>query len=281
MLNRLLILIAILLLAISASADYIEVRQLELPAGDIKLLEIDCGAGFLEILGVAGLDKIEVEAEIILENFDDDEAEDFMDRFMELELRDRGSKAWLISNFEYEGPIRSLFSFNGNKLINLTVRMPANIALEIEDGSGYIAIEDINNEIDLDDGSGEITIENCTGEIRLEDGSGDIEISKIEGLVEIDDGSGSIRANEINGDLTLDDGSGNIRIRNVVGDIDIDDGSGDMSIRDIDGVVVVDDGSGDIKINGVTQDVRIVDSGSGDCDIANVDGKVRGDVDDF
>ena len=270
--------IAILFIASFAYADYIKEMKMNLSANGIRDFAVDCGAGSLEISGVDGLDEIRVMAEIVIEDMDDDEAEEFMDKYMVLDLDKRGSGAELRSFFETSS--RSWFFFGGgNYWINLTIKVPMGLKLDIDDGSGNMYVENMANDVKIDDGSGSMTILDITGNVYIEDGSGEIEAENIRGELEIDDGSGEIDLEQIYGELTIDDGSGEINAKGVEGDVDIDDGSGDMVLRNITGSVVVDDGSDDIRINGVTEDVRIISSGSGGTRITNVDGRVYGDVD--
>jgi len=251
------VLINLIFLIPAAYADYSETRDLVLDAGQIDELVIDCGAGYLRIEGADEVDRIEVVAEIIVEDLSGSRAEEFIEKYANLRLRKKGSSAILVSTFDNShGSIWSLFR-NHSGLINLTVRVPKHMNLDIDDGSGEMWIRDIR------------------GDIVIDDGSGEIEMDKILGYVEIDDGSGDIKMSDINGQVRIDDGSGDIKVRSLIGDVEVDDGSGDIEIRKVDGSVVVDDGSGDIDIKYVTQDVKIIDDGSGSVDIAHVDGRVR------
>lgn len=245
------------LISSSVLADYIEEKDLSIPADKVQELKIDCGAGFLEIEGVEELDNIEVNAEIVIEHMSKKKAMKYVEEYMELELEGKGKYARLRSGFEHDKI--SLFSSSSlrSAVINLTVRMPKNISLDISDGSGYIAIQNMDNDIFISDGSGEITAEKINGHLDISDGSGSVELRKIVGNVQVKDGSGSVN------------------IRDVEGDVEIDDGSGEIVVRLIDGNVVVDDGSGSIRIDRVTQDVAIINEGSGGCSISNVDGRVR------
>lgn len=245
------------LISSSVLADYIEEKELSIPVDKIQELRIDCGAGFLEIEGVDGLDNIEVNAEIVIEYMSKNKAMEYVEEYMELELVSKGKYARLHSGFEHDKI--SFFSSSSHRsaVINLTVRIPKNISLDISDGSGYIEIQNVDNDIVISDGSGEIAAK------------------KINGQIDISDGSGSVELREIVGDVQVEDGSGSISIRDVEGDVEIDDGSGEIVVRLIDGNVVVDDGSGSIRIDRVSQDVAIINDGSGGCSISNVDGKVR------
>lgn len=248
--------VALALLAAPVLADYSETREMEVSAEDVEILRIDCGAGFLEIKGIEGLETIKVKAEIFLDDISGKRAEEIIEEYMILELTARGRSAKLISNFEQGNFLSNIFHSEGSKVIDLTVMVPAEIELRIDDGSGYIDIRDIEDDITIDDGSGDIICENIKGNLN------------------IDDGSGSVELNDIMGDIDLDDGSGMTAIANVTGDVRIDDGSGNIDVRGINGNVIVDDGSGNIRIDEVTEDVRIIDDGSGHCSITNVDGDI-------
>lgn len=241
------------ILCSTVAFSYDEVKHLRLSAAGIELLEIDCGAGYLEVAGIEGLDKIEVKAEIILKGLSEREAQRFIKNNVKLSLEKRGNRAVLISG------IRSSSSFLdwGEKRIDLTVKVPKNIDLDVEDGSGSIDIEDITGSLEIDDGSGSIDIVKITGNIEIEDGSGTITIEGCNGNIDIDDGSGDIEARDIDGEISIDDGSGSIDIRNADGDVEISDGSGS------------------IYINGVEKDVNIKTDGSGSIKVVNVKGNVR------
>jgi DUF4097 and DUF4098 domain-containing protein YvlB len=255
-------------------ADYSESRNLSISAEDIKRLEIDCGAGFLKVTGIEGLREIKVEAEIIIDGINKKRAKDYIRNNARLDLKAKGSRAILESYFnDSDSFLSNLFSSKSAR-IDLTVRIPKTMAVDIEDGSGLIQTCDIDNDITIDDGSGDVSAENIRGNLDMNDGSGGIELEYIVGDVDIDDASGEIDAFDVDGDLAIEDGSGSIRVKDVSGNVRIEDGSGDITIRNVSGGIIVDDGSGDIRINYVGKDVRIIDDGSGDCDISHVDGEV-------
>ena len=54
-------------LAVSAKT-YGEIKELTLPSEDISEMEMKCGAGFLKVKGVEGLDEIKVKADVISGN---------------------------------------------------------------------------------------------------------------------------------------------------------------------------------------------------------------------
>ncbi len=230
--------VLVFFLAASALADYSTTKTMELSTDGIDKLKINCGAGYLEVQGIEGMTTIEVEAEIIIEGVKKKKAEEFVEENMELELEKQGKYARLTSRFEDSKSFFGNMFSSGSRLINLTVKIPKGMSLNIDDGSGSIWIQNIAANINIDDGSGEVEIE------------------------------------DIVGDIEIDDGSGRVRVTNITGDVEIDDGSGEINVRKIDGNVIVSDGSGDIYVSDVTQDVEVLDDGSGRCRIRNVDGKV-------
>jgi hypothetical protein len=229
--------------------------NLNLQAEGIEMFEIDCGAGYLRVKGVEGLKQIEVEGTLVTKGIDEDDLEEFKNKYVRLKLEQDGKKARLISEIK-SSSISSLFKRKEAR-INLDVRIPKNLDLEIDDGSGSIEVSGVN------------------GNVEVDDGSGSIEIVNIKGWVNIDDGSGSTIVENIGGKVKINDGSGTVKITDVGGDVDVDDSSGTVSIYNIQGSVVVDDGSGGIVIDGVDKDVYIKNSGSGGITIRNVKGKVR------
>ncbi|WMN61954.1 DUF4097 domain-containing protein (plasmid) [Pseudoalteromonas xiamenensis] len=195
-------------------------ESLTLDANDIKLLTADLGAGDIKIVGVEGLNEIQLSANILTTP----------EKNYQLTLKRRGNTAELVATQKVE---IGLVWYSGNSpRIDLELKVPATLALDIHDESG------------------DVSIANVKGHIELEDGSGDIDISN-------------------SGSVTIEDDSGSISIKDVVGNVDIEDGSGDLVIQNVTGNVKISDGSGDIDVNGAER-LEIVDSGSGDVSINNI-----------
>jgi DUF4097 and DUF4098 domain-containing protein YvlB len=209
-------------------------RTLDLAADGIRSLEVTAGAGSLTITGREGLASIEVRAEIVVSDVDDRDREDDIKRHVDLELRRSGDRAILVSRLRESG----FFSFHRDARIDLTVTVPKAMALEIEDGSGSLAVENIAAAVRIDDGSGSITVRGLEGSLEIEDGSGEIDV------------------------------------QDVAGDVSLEDGSGGISLRRVGGNITVSDGSGGIDVDDVGKDVRLTRTGSGGVDVTNVKGRV-------
>lgn len=235
----------------AGSHDYSEVRNLELDASGLSELSIDAGAGALVVNGVEGTDEIVVVATIVVGGEDEDEARKLLEKRLRLDLERDGDRAKLRAGF------KTGWGWDGDAAIDLDVRMPAELALRIDDGSGSISVRDIASIVRIDDGSGPIDVGNS-------------------GNIDIDDGSGSIRLEDTGG-VKIDDGSGSITIVRAAGDVNVEDGSGTIDIRGVQGSVTIDDGSGDIDIDDVEYDLIIEEEGSGALRYTNVRGTVQQD----
>ncbi|QDE30115.1 DUF4097 domain-containing protein [Shewanella polaris] len=232
-------------------------QQLKLDTGSLTELVAKTGAGKLTVVGVEGLKEVEVHADIYTPSLDQDDIE------IKLSLTRKGDKAYLLSE------IHSDQFFGESPFIDLLVKVPSTLALNIKDGSGSIKIEDVSADIELIDGSGSIVINNI-GNLVLTDGSGSVVLNNT-GKLSLIDGSGSINITDVNGGIILQDGSGSIGINNVIGDVSIDDGSGSIKVEQVSGLVKINDGSGGIDVAN-TKGLTIVNSGSGSVDYQNIDG---------
>ena len=233
----------------AGSGQYTEVRNLDLDASGLSQVFIDAGAGAMVVTGVEGSDEIVVVATIIVDTDDPEEATKFIEKRLRLDLTSDDDRAILKAGF---GPG---WGWGSDAAVDLDVRMPAQLALVIDDGSGPVTVHDVSGSVSIDDGSGPIEVVN----------SGD---------VDIDDGSGSISL-ENTGAVKIDDGSGSITIVAAAGDVYVEDGSGPIDIRRVSGSVTMDDGSGDIEIDDVEQDLIIEEEGSGSLRYTNVRGSIQ------
>lgn len=214
-----------------AAADYEEVRELTVPAEGLGTLKIEAGAGSLSIRGSSSSDAIIAVAQIQIPGADEDEAREVIADSMVLDLERSGSRAELTSMFE-----NGFQRFGESPRINLDVRVPSSVALDVEDGSGSITVRDVSGEVAVDDGSGSMRMTGIGGAISITDGSGSVIIEGAGGDVRIADGSGSISVERARGNVSIDDGSGSISVADVAGDLLIPEaGSGSVTIRDVRG----------------------------------------------
>lgn len=214
----------------SASASHHVEQTLQLEINSIKTLRANTGAGTLKIIGEQGRDIISVEADIYTIEKDE----------YTLTLERSGDKAKLVADVSNWSGNSWNIGGNNRPRIDLIVKMPATLALELDDGSGSVNIMGLSNNIEVEDGSGSLEI----------DGGNNINI---------DDGSGSLVVKNATGNVFIEDGSGSVTVKNTGGKVTIDDNSGGINIEGAGSLEIIDSGSGGVNIEGVLGSVEVDD----------------------
>jgi len=205
-------------------------KKQSFPAAGVRDARIDTSSGSLEITGRPGASSIEVTAVYKGRPADKERILDNWTLTMEV----RGSSFYLKSE------PKEHFGWGNQGAIDLTVTLPSEIALDIEDGSGGMRISDMDRDVVIEDGSGGIVVDHVRGNLRIDDGSGSIRVENIGGNLTIEDGSGGIDVRHVGGNVRIDDGSGSIEVEDVAGDLDIPSaGSGSLRYRDVRGRIDV------------------------------------------
>jgi hypothetical protein len=267
------------LLPTAARADnecrYRADRAAEASTDGIKQVVVQAGAGSLEIQGEPGRQRMQARGEACASD------KDQLEHLQILVRRD--GDTLVVSSLTSDTTLDPRSWFGGHARIDVSIKVPAGIALNVEDasgetrianvgalkltdGSGSLRIEDINGSLELDDGSGEITIARVQGPLSIKDGSGEIDIRQITGEVTIlNDGSGEIRIERVSGSVNIEnDGSGAIHVSRVTRDVTVDrDGSGEIVVQDIEGKLSVGkDGSGGIRHKRIGGSISLPDNES-------------------
>ncbi len=235
-----------------ASADWCKYEKefdLTLDLSSSEVLAINAAAGDLEVRGVAGTDKAVIHGKLCVSKknwLDEAEIQTVSGARAEINVKlPDTSGGW---------------SFLGNNyaLLDLEIELPQDLALEVKDSSGDAVFKNIGA-INLQDSSGDIEIENATGPVSVKDSSGDINITNISNSVTVLDSSGDINVDHVAGNFTV-----------------IADSSGDINATDIDGTVLVKkDSSGDITVKRIGGDFRVLADGSGSIRAHDVQGKIQ------
>jgi len=226
--------------------DYAVERELTIPASGIELVDIRAGSGDLHVEGEDGLEEIVVVGEVCASD------EDFVDE-LQITAESAGGDVLLLETHHPE-----LDGWGGSRTarIDLVVRVPTGLAVDIDDSSGGIDVR-------------------RTGALRIEDSSGGISVLNVDGSVEIDDSSGSVDVDGVRGDLRIEDSSGGIELRSVSGSVELRDGSGSIEVADVGlDVVVESDGSGSIQVRDVGGDFVVDRDGSGSIRHSGIRGSV-------
>jgi len=200
----------------------------------------------LSVSGAINLDLTTGSGEVIVKTGNSNQ--------VQIHGRVRSSNDWWGSG-DYESAVRSVESNppivqSGNSIrigfnlpedvrrhvaISYELTVPADTTLQVNTGSGEIAVEGVRASAKLHTGSGEIRARELGPQSRMETGSGSIRAESVAAPMYASTGSGSIQADlSGSGDIEMHTGSGSIRVRGVNGALRARTGSGGL---DADGSV--------------------------------------------
>lgn len=239
-------------------------RKVELDAAAVKQLAIEAGAGDLDIRGDATVTKIVAEGRACA---DSQEALD------QIQLVSREGATPTIAA---EIPESQGWLFSGYAYLDVKVRVPTNIALDVRDSSGDIAIDNVAS-VDLTDSSGDVNIRDVAGQVSIDDSSGDLDVQRVGAVTVRHDSSGDLSLDSVKGDATVEnDSSGDIRITRVDGNAEVrSDSSGGIEFDQIKGKAEVgNDSSGEIVADNIGGDFVVRSDGSGGIRHSHVTGQV-------
>jgi hypothetical protein len=222
-------------------------RQARLEAAGAESLRVVARSGLLKVEGRPGLAAVEVDGTACASR------EGLLER-IRLRAERRGGELYV----EAELPESDWF-WSGETRLDLELRVPEGLRLDVEDGSGGIEIRGVSA-LRLDDGSGEVSVEHVAGDVRVVDGSGSLRVFKVGGALRVRDGSGELEVRDVAGPVTIEeDGSGPIDVQEARQDVTVRrDGSGSISVRHVAGDFVVEhDGSGGVRYEDVGGSVRL------------------------
>lgn len=235
----------------ASDCKYEKKINLELNLSDSQSLSINALAGDLQIKGIKGSKQAIIEGRLCVSR------QEWLDE-SRIELSTgKHAKIDTILPDEDNG-----WSWSGNqyKYIDLRIKVPSDMPLEVRDSSGDLSMVNVGP-VNLQDSSGDIEIDQSSGPVVVRDSSGDIVIEHVANDVTIEsDSSGGIELTDIDGNALVErDSSGEIEFRNIQGDATVErDSSGSISARDIGGDFRVDkDGSGSINSSNVKGSVTI------------------------
>lgn len=234
--NHLLLLVFVAPIAEAEWFTHEETQSLSLDALTITTLQVESRHGFVAITGDEAAEQITVTATIKVPRKGESKAREIISEALTLSLVSSDGIATL--NGFFPDSVWSVWRFGKGPSVSLTITVPQHMALNVNDGTGYIVINDVHGDIAIDDGDGSIELNNIGGVVNIADGSGWIDADKIAGDIYIKDRSGAISVSNVTGSVSIDDGSGRINVSDVSENlIIIDDNGGRLHVSDIGGYV--------------------------------------------
>jgi DUF4097 and DUF4098 domain-containing protein YvlB len=255
-------------LATAAPCKHQAPRNLDIDPAGLRTLVLELGSSDAKVRGEAGLQRIEVRGKACAS--DESQLEKLQllqgregDRVtVAVDKRDIAKGSWFGSDYAY---------------LDIEVRMPAQLAMDVVSGSGDTDISDIAA-LSVKTGSGDVVVRNIAGDVTMRVSSGDVDARDVGAFHLTSTGSGDVRAIGVRGDVRADQGgSGDLDFEDVKGNVVIGNvGSGAVSLRSIDGTAEVGSiGSGDVTASGIGGDLIVRAQGSGDTRHSGVNGRVE------
>ncbi len=235
---RLLMLFSVLVFA----SPVLAAEKKEFDAKDLKSLHIENSSGKIDVHAGSGT-KVTVDIEKI----------DFADS-CKLQVEKKGTELVI----DVEQPKGGLFSRKSCN-VNFKIGVPKTVNVDISNGSGDLALKDMESKLVYKLGSGDVDVDAPLKDFTGKTGSGDIRMKNLVGGGEIASGSGGMQLafkKQPSGNLTLRTGSGDIEVRLPKGSkvkTNYFSGSGDLKneLGDTPGATLTIDvksGSGDLDI---------------------------------
>jgi DUF4097 and DUF4098 domain-containing protein YvlB len=242
-------------------------RNLDIDPAGLKGLELVLGSSDAHVNGVAGLKRIEVRGKACA-------SEEEWLKDLTVNQERSGDRVRVATKKDHDSHINWFGS--SYAYIDLEVRVPADLPVDVDAGSGDANIANIAA-LGFSSGSGDLEANHVAGPVTIKVGSGDAIVDDV-GSVNVERvGSGDIRASKVRGEIKVGHvGSGDLKFSDVHGGVQIESvGSGDVIVNRTGGDVTVGSvGSGDVTVDGVGGNFVVHSAGSGDLRHHNVTGKV-------
>lgn len=233
----------------SGDPDTLATEQKIFQVGGAGTLKVKHQAGDLEIIGEPGIDEVFVEIEKRGRVFPEDDFQEYL-------------KAYEITHEVVEGTLLvetsvEALPFGRQGWINLKLRVPERLKLEVDAGNCEVKITGPANGVNVDSGMGEASFSKIRGGLNVENAGGDVLVEEVEGNCELNLRWGSLTVRNLQGDLFSDGPE-----------------HGGATIEQVTGSVVLEDLQGNIKIDQVGGNLTIRDHQWGKIEHANVSGTV-------
>ncbi|OQX91688.1 MAG: hypothetical protein B6D58_06785 [candidate division Zixibacteria bacterium 4484_95] len=269
--------ITILLIAVTARAEWEFLSDYTQPAKDIKNVLVDCPAGEIKFepstnddIYVAVKKIVYLERESKAQKLAKDCKVDFKVSNSTFEV----TVDFPRNRYRHRNFLAKLFlgDFDQELEVLIKVSVPKKIGLIVETSSADVFAFDLQNDIAIDGSSSDVSLENIKGDCDLSLSSGDLEAYVVDGNISLDGSSSDFQLSDVIGDLKIatssGDGiveeakgnlelttsSGDIRIYGLKGDLTCKTSSGDVICDDVDGSVRAKSSSGDIKLRRLKDD---------------------------
>jgi DUF4097 and DUF4098 domain-containing protein YvlB len=100
----------------------------------------------------------------------------------------------------------------GLRTVDFEITVPTNCDVELQNGSGRVAVQDTSGVIRVHTGGGSVEAHGLTGQVAMKTGGGRIEASNLQGQFDLCTGGSNIILGNARGQLTVRTGGGSIEV---------------------------------------------------------------------
>lgn len=200
-------------------------------------------------VGKSSSGNIELEAEIKLNTNDEAYAKSIYNSLVEV---------------SDSNPVKITTNLNGLdrdraniKTINLVIKVPENIALDLKNEFGKIIVDSIAGKTTIYDKNGSISVKNVTGVLEVTNEFGSITVDSIKGDSKVINKNGSINISNIDGSLYTENKFGSITVKGIKNNLEANGENGRVSMQDIGGDVISRNKFGTIELKNAVGTVKL------------------------
>ena len=231
----------------NARADYQTNLDRKIEGSRLRTLSLRTGAGSIEIVGEENRRSIEIVGIVSThaENFG--EAKRIAGE-VRLNVQAEGTENPIVRVSEPR-----LSSADQYYSYDLTVKVPHNCQISLEDSSGPIEVGGLVSGLRIENESGSGAVESVTGGIVIQTAGNRTTVKDASGHLQLKDGVGDIDIAGVTGDVEIQDGGGRLFVQNVSGNVTASDNPSGATMKNIDGdVTLIRIEPATSKIQGVT-----------------------------
>ena len=231
----------------NARADYQTNLDRTIEGSRLRTLSLRTGAGSIEIVGEESRRTIEIVGIVSTHAETFGEAKRIAGE-VRLNVQAEGTENPIVRVTEPR-----LSSTDQYYSYDLTVKVPHNCQISLEDSSGPIEVGGLVSGLRIENESGPVSVETVTGGIVIQTAGNRTTVKDASGHLQIKDGAGDIDVAGVTGDVEIQDGGGKLVVQNVSGDVTASDNPTGAQMKNIDGdVTLIRIEPATSKIQGVT-----------------------------
>lgn len=156
---------------------------------------------------------------------------------------------------------------NGSIDSHYKLQIPDGMEMNLNTGTGDIAIAGVAADANVNTGTGKIVAVNYTGDLKLNSGTGSVQLMGSKGELSLNSGTGTVSMTNCQGELNANSGTDDVVMENVSGVVSANSGTGNVSAKNInlEGNGNFNSGTGNVQVtlsNPVSKNLS-VNSGTG------------------